>query len=219
MRRLLGIEPPPEVRSVNWLATIAVTATLVFGVGYQLPWVEEDRSAAVTAAQQDDGPIASPDSFDWHTRVTDHFEIHYYPTLEADLDRVEAAAEGSYEMLSAELAYNLLQRVPLVLYKERSEFAQQEIAPGATENEYVNSFSEPKRNRIVLLVENADLVTHLVPHELTHIFMFHIVPRDDGERKVPIWIDEGVADYMTGLWKPDDLPRLRQMSPTTRCRT
>ena len=52
--------------------------------------------------QQDNGPIASLDSSNCQTRVTDHFEIYYDPGLKDNLDRVESTAEAAYEMLSAE---------------------------------------------------------------------------------------------------------------------
>ena len=212
VRRLLGVRSGPAPRSTNWVVMLALTAALVVGVAQQLPiFGFEPATAAAASAQQHDGPIASPDSFDWQTRVTDHFELHYYPALEADLDMIETAAETAYELLSTELIYHLPFRVPVVLFKDRTEFAQQEIAPGATANQDINAFSEPRRDRIVLLVDDGTRVPHLLKHELTHIFMFDIVPRELGVRIVPVWLDEGLADYMTGVWQPLDLGGLRSL--------
>ena len=65
------------------------------------------------------------------------------------------AAEQAYRRVSSELNYNVPFKVPLVLFKTRAEFERQEIAPGAS-MEWVTSFSEPIRNRIVLLVGDGD---------------------------------------------------------------
>ena len=152
------------------------------------------------------------DKFDWHIYTTDHFEIYYYPELEEHLDRVAGYAESAYQQISADLQHELAFVVPLVIFKTHSEFEQQNIIPGASP-EGVGAFAEPQRDRIVLpLDEPPDGLYRLITHELTHIFMFDIVPRSLIRRSVPLWVDEGIADYMAGIWRPLDLMQVRDVA-------
>ncbi len=149
------------------------------------------------------------DTFDWHIYTTDHFEIYYYPEIEPHLERVAGYAESAYEHLSSELKHDLASRIPLVLFKTHSEFEQQNIIPGAAQGG-VGAFAEPTRNRMVLPLDDPpDLLYRLIVHELTHIFEFDVIPRSIIRRSVPLWVDEGLADYMTGDWRPIDLMTVR----------
>ena len=139
---------------------------------------------------------------------TEHFELRYGAALAGDIDRVEAAAERAYRRVSGRLAADLPFKTPLILFGTREAFERQEIAPGANLTG-IGSFSEPTGNRIVVLVEERgdDLVARIA-HELTHIFAFEAVPRD-GSAGVPLWIDEGLADYGVGTWSEADEGILR----------
>jgi hypothetical protein len=57
--------------------------------------------------------------------------------------------------------------------------------------------------------EPPDQLYRLITHELTHIFEFDIIPRSLIRRGVPLWVDEGFADYMAGVWRPLDLMTVR----------
>jgi hypothetical protein len=99
--------------------------------------------------------------------------------------------------------------VPLILFKTSSEFQQQNVIPGAAQ-EGVGAFAEPSRDRIVMpLDEPPDLLYRLIVHELTHIFEFDIIPQSLIRRSVPLWVNEGLSDYMTGIWRPIDLMTVR----------
>ena len=152
------------------------------------------------------------DKFDWHIYKTDHFEIYYYPELEQHLERVASYAESAYQQISANLQHELAFVVPLVVFKTHSEFEQQNIIPGQSP-EGVGAFAEPGRDRIVLpLDEPPDGLYRLITHELTHIFMFDVVPRSLIRASVPLWVDEGMADYQADVWRPLDLMQVRDVS-------
>ena len=149
------------------------------------------------------------DDFEWHIYTTDHFEIFYYPELEKHLARVASYAESAYAQISADLMHDLATQVPLVIFKTHSEFEQQNIAPGQSP-EGVGAFAEPFRQRIVLPIdEPPDQLYRLISHELTHQFAFDIIPRSVIRRGIPLWVDEGLADYMAGVWRPIDLMAVR----------
>ncbi len=149
------------------------------------------------------------DNFKWHIYTTDHFEIYYYPEIEPHLERVAGYAESAYQHVSSELKHDLAFKVPLILFKTSSEFQQQNVIPGAAQ-EGVGAFAEPSRDRIVMpLDEPPDLLYRLIVHELTHVFEFDIIPTSLIRRTVPLWVNEGLSDYMTGLWRPLDLMTVR----------
>ena len=149
------------------------------------------------------------DHFKWHTYTTDHFEIYYYPEIEQHLERVASYAESAYQTVSADLKHDLAFKVPLILYKTASEFQQQNIEPGELP-EGVLAFAEPYRDRMVLPIdEPSDALYRLITHELTHIFEFDIIPRTLLRRGLPLWVDEGLADYETTYWNPFDLMSVR----------
>jgi hypothetical protein len=149
------------------------------------------------------------DHFKWHTYQTDHFEIYYYPEIEQHLERIASYAESAYQQVSADLKHDLAFKVPMVLYKTASEFQQQNIEPGELP-EGVLAFAEPYRDRMVLPIdEPSDALYRLITHELTHIFEFDIIPRTLLRRGLPLWVDEGLADFNTGYWNPFDLMTVR----------
>src|SRR6476619_6390153 len=147
--------------------------------------------------------------FKWNIYKTDHFEIYYYPEMQSQLERVTSYAESAYQQVSSDLKHDLAFKVPLVLYKTESEFQQQNIEPGELP-EGVLAFAEPYRDRMVLPIdEPSDALYRLITHELTHIFEFDIIPRTLLRRGLPLWVDEGLSDYMTGYWNPFDLMSVR----------
>jgi hypothetical protein len=149
------------------------------------------------------------DNFRWHIYTTDHFEIYYYPEIEQHLERVAGYAESAYQQVSADLKHDLAFKIPLILFKTSSEFQQQNVIPGAAQ-EGVGAFAEPYRDRMVLPIdEPPDLLYRLVVHELTHIFEFDIIPQGLIRRSVPLWVNEGLSDFMTGMWRPSDLMTVR----------
>jgi len=149
------------------------------------------------------------DKFDWHTYTTDHFEIYYYPEIEPHLERIAGYAESAYQHVSSELKHDLSMKLPLILFSTASEFWQQNVAPGAAQ-EGVGAFAEPGRYRIVMPIdEPPDLLYRLIVHELTHQFQFDIIPTGLIRRNMPLWVFEGMADYMTGYWRPNDMMTVR----------
>ena len=174
VRRVLQVPTGHEPRSLSWAVSLGVTVVVAVGASGVLPSpiAGGDAQRIIASAQQTE-PIASPDSFDWEIETTEHFELYYYPALAPTLERVGAAAERGYGRISQALDHQLAFSVPLILFKTREDFVQQGIAPDLPESvlQTVTSFSEPTRDRIVILLdEDPDRWYAQVTHELTHIF-------------------------------------------------
>ena len=149
------------------------------------------------------------DKFDWHWYETDHFIIYFYPEIEPHLERIAGYAESAYQHVSSELKHDLAHKIPLILFQTSSEFQQQNVIPGAAQ-EGVGAFAEPIRQRIVMpMDEPPDLLYRLIVHELTHQFDYDIIPASLVRQNTPLWVHEGLADYMTGVWRPFDLMTVR----------
>jgi len=149
------------------------------------------------------------DKFDWYIYKTDHFDIFYYPDLEPHLERIAAYAESAYQQISADLKHDLAGRVPMILFATQSEFQLQNISGGELP-EGVLAFAEPERNRMVLPIdEPPDQLYRLITHELTHVFEFDIIPRGLLGTNLPLWMDEGLANFMAGYWNILDLMQVR----------
>ncbi len=118
-------------------------------------------------------------------------------------------AESAYQHISSELKHDLASKVPLILFQTSAEFYQQNVIPGAAQ-EGVGAFAEPSRYRILMpMDEPPDLLYRLMVHELTHIFQFDIIPTSLIRGTTPLWVNEGMSDYMTGVWKPLDIMMVR----------
>jgi hypothetical protein len=149
------------------------------------------------------------DKFDWFIYTTEHFEIYYYPELEHHLERVASYAESAYQQISADLHHDLSFKVQMILFKTHSEFEQQNVIPGAAQ-EGVGAFAEPYRQRMLLPIDDPpDRLYGLVVHELTHQFEFDMIPQGLIRQTVPLWVNEGLADYERGAWMPLDLMQVR----------
>lgn len=149
------------------------------------------------------------DKFSWRVYKSPHFEVYYYPEFEQHLARLVSYLESSYQHISAELKHEIQSSIPVVFYKTHSEFEQTNLFPDFIP-EGVQAFSEPIRNRMVIPVDGApDRLQGLITHELAHIFEFDLIPRGIVNRGIPLWIDEGLADYLRGDWDSHDLMTVR----------
>ena len=192
------------------LRMMMVVAGLIGGIAWAVPATVQAQTPYVPYYNKN---LVRYDRFDYHIYKTDHFDIYYYPALEPHLERVASYAESAYQRISAALKHDLAQRVPMFLYKTSSEFQQTNIAPGIPEG--VLAFAEPERNRMVLPIdEPPDQLYRLITHELTHVFEFDIIPRGIMGGGLPLWMDEGLANYMAGYWNPLDLMQVRDAALT-----
>jgi hypothetical protein len=154
------------------------------------------------------------DDFAWRIYKSPHFEIYYYPEFEQHLARVASYAESAYQKVSSDLKHEIGFHIPLILYKTHSEFEQTNLFPSFV-SEGILAFAEPVRDRMVLPIdEPPDRLQGLITHELTHIFEFDLIPRSIMQRNIPLWVDEGLADYERGLWDTLDLMTIRDAAVT-----
>ena len=151
------------------------------------------------------------DNFEWHIYQTDHFEIYYYPEIEPHLERIAGYAESAYQHISSELKHDLAFKVPLILFKtqQRVPAAERHPGRGAGRRRRLRR-AEPQPHGACRSTSRPDLLYRLIVHELTHsLRVRHHPARRSIRRNVPLWVNEGLSDYMTGYWRPLDLMTVR----------
>ena len=123
----------------------------------------------------------------WLRTQSQHFEIHYPPSLAPELDRVVRSAERAADRVSGDLNFVFAKKVPLVMFAPsgptdagtgRLLRASEQVAPPA-----------PHRSRIVLPLPEGEAQLHtLVLHELTHLLVGEVIlPETPGDGGVPRW--------------------------------
>ncbi|HJS59154.1 MAG TPA: hypothetical protein VKA01_13715, partial [Vicinamibacteria bacterium] len=154
------------------------------------------------------------DNFAWRIYKSPHFEIYYYPEFEQHLERLSSYAESAYRKVASDLKHEIAFTIPLILYKTHSEFEQTNLTQGFIP-EAALAFTEPFRNRMVVPIDMPpDQLQGLITHELTHVFEFDLIPRSLVQRDVPLWVDEGLAEWTRGIWDPLDLMWIRDAAVT-----
>ena len=153
-------------------------------------------------------------NFRWNIYTTDHFEIYYYPEEEQHLERIAGYAESAYQHVSSDLKHDLAFKVPLIIFKTSSDFQQENVIPGAAVEGVARICRTGTRPdaRCRSTIRRTCLY-RTITHELTHIFQFDIIPTSLIRRNLPLWLNEGGADYETGYLGParhHDRPRCRR---------
>ena len=153
-------------------------------------------------------------------RAPERFDMHYMNGYEFEqhLGRLTSYLESSYLKISTALKHEMPEPIPVIFYKTHSEFEQTNLFP-AFIPEGVAAFTEPVKNRMVLPIdEPPDQLQGLITHEMVHAFAFDLIPRGIGfgisQTPIPLWVDEGLADYLRGIWEPLDLMMIRDAALT-----
>ncbi len=136
--------------------------------------------------------------FAFRVMETPHFDIYYYPAVQAAARQAGVLAERWYDVLSERLGHQLSRRQPLVLYASHTDFSQTNVIPGML-GEGTGGVTEGRRNRIVLPFGlGLGETDHVIGHELVHAFQYDLARAGNGGiLSMPLWFIEGMAEYLT----------------------
>jgi hypothetical protein len=145
--------------------------------------------------------------FQWKVIRTDHFEVHYYPEIEAGAQMVARMAERSYARLSRLLNYQFRERKPIVLFASRGDFAQNNVTGDLGEGTGGVTDALHQRNMFFFGQDMAE-TEHVLTHEMVHQFQYDIQFRGRTGASVmasdaamgaplPLWFAEGMAEYLS----------------------
>ena len=172
------------------------------------------------------------DKFNWKVKETAHFTIHFYPEERESITDVARMAERSYARLSRMLKHEFREKKPLIIYRSRGDFGQNNVTGDLGEG--VGGVTEALRHRILLpLTGDYKSFEHVLAHELVHAFQYDIFARGRAGNGLqtlaqvnpPLWFIEGMAEYLslgpnhilTQSWVRDAalngaLPTIQQMT-------
>jgi hypothetical protein len=177
---------------------------LMFAVTLMTAAMWSPPQAATTESPQPQSP--------WLRTDSQHFEIHYLPTLARDVERVVRSAERAYDHISGRLDFIFGKKVPLVMFATTGPPTRDEIVAYSVSDEVAPQ--QPHRSRLVLPMPERDAdLDALIVHELTHLLVFEIIlPGQSGDGGLPRWVNEGIAHYMVGTWSDDHERLMRNLA-------
>ena len=144
--------------------------------------------------------------FTWRVITTEHFDVHYYPEIEAAAQMTARMAERSYARLSRLLAYEFRERKPIVLFASRGDFAQNNVTGDLGEGTGGVTDAIRQRNMFFFGQDMAE-TEHVLTHEMVHQFQYDVqfsgrtgaavVASEFGAQPLPLWFAEGMAEYLS----------------------
>jgi hypothetical protein len=144
--------------------------------------------------------IARPGS--WLVHATDHFDIYHLPVHRENVQTVAREAERAYARVSFDLKHDLAEKLPLIVVATDRDLPQDREQARAI----VIASGAPERDHLLLSIETLEKRRHVVSHELTHQFVFELLPEAD---RVASWLTEGLCDHEGKMWDSADAARVR----------
>ncbi len=142
------------------------------------------------------------ETFDFKVLTTPHFDVLFYLDDEDVIEDAARMAERWYERYARLFRHEFRGPRPLILYAGHADFQQTNAVSGKL-GEGTGSVIESFKDRIVIsLTDTYGETDHLIGHELVHEFQSDIAqsrsgPGSRGLANVPVWLSEGLADYLS----------------------
>ena len=158
-------------------------------------------------------------NFDWSFITSPHFDIYYYGDA-IDLAQYTAEkGEEAYEQISKHLRWTLRKRVPIIIYHSHNDFQQTNVVLPYMQ-EGIGGVTELFKNRVVIPFEgDYDQFRHVIHHELVHALINDMiygsaqnVASGRVRLRVPLWANEGLAEYLSMNWDTQSDMILRDLA-------
>ncbi len=132
-------------------------------------------------------------SQDWKKQESNHFVIYYNNASQKFLDRVLERAESCYRKVAQELGYFredpwLRSKKALIyVFDNKEKYLDETGMP-----EWSQGSSLPLEKRINTYAGAYPFLDYTIIHEVTHIIFAEFL----GNKRAPLWLEEGVAVFM-----------------------
>jgi len=146
--------------------------------------------------------------FNWSFLQSDHFDIYFSDGGYELAQFAAVAAESAYTSITKLIRYQLINRVPIVIYNSHNDFQQTNVISEYME-EGIGGVTELFKNRVVLPFEgDYKKFRHVIHHELVHAVlndMFYggsiqSILSNNITLQLPAWLNEGLAEYAALRW-------------------
>jgi len=150
-------------------------------------------------------------NFAWSFIQTDHFDIYFTNDGHHLAQFTAVAAESAYASMSRLFRYQLVNRVPLIVYNSHNEFQQTNVISEYME-EGIGGVTELFKNRVVVPFEgDYRKFRHVIHHELVHAVMndmfyggsIQSIISNNITLQLPLWFSEGLAEFEALRWDTD----------------
>ena len=147
------------------------------------------------------------EKFNWRFIQSKHFDVYFYDGG-YDIARFTAEiAESAYVKVKSDFAYELSDRVIIIIYNSHNHFQQTNVTYSYLE-EGIGGFTELFKNRVVVPYEGSyEQFRHVIHHELVHAVMNDMLYGGSIQSlvsgsvtQVPLWFAEGLAEYCSQRW-------------------
>lgn len=149
--------------------------------------------------------------FNWYFIQSDHFDIYFTDGGQYLAEFTAAVAETAYVSISKSFRYQIVNRIPIVVYNSHNDFQQTNVVSEYLE-EGIGGVTELFKNRVVLPFEgDYKKFRHVIHHELVHGVindMFYggsiqSIIANNITLQLPLWMNEGLAEYEALKWDTD----------------
>jgi Tol biopolymer transport system component len=146
--------------------------------------------------------------FTWAFIQSSHFDVYFYNDGKDLAEFTAAEAESAYASISGLFRYQLVNRVPIIVYNSHNDFQQTNVIAEYLE-EGIGGVTELFKNRVVIPYEgDYRKFRHVIHHELVHAVindMFYggsiqSVIANNITLQIPLWFNEGLAEYEALRW-------------------
>ena len=150
----------------------------------------------------------------WREEKGTHFIVHYLQN-ESFAKEILRKAENYYVSIAEELGYPRYsdfwqwdKRVQIYVYADKDAYLQ-----ASGQAEWSNGMADYVKKKIITYSDSENFLEALLPHEIAHLIFRDFV---GFQGQVPLWLDEGVAQWQEPgkrLWaKPTALAMIQKLA-------
>ncbi|MFL3013473.1 MAG: peptidase MA family metallohydrolase, partial [Candidatus Neomarinimicrobiota bacterium] len=146
--------------------------------------------------------------FEWSYIQTPNFDIYFYGDNQDLAEFTSKVSEEAYEQISTHLAWDLKNRVSILVYNSHNEFQQTNVV-GVYMSEGIGGVTELFKNRVVFPFDgDFEQFRHVIHHELVHAVLNDMVYGGTAQNmvasrtrvRIPLWSNEGLAEFLSSNW-------------------
>ncbi|MDD5431541.1 MAG: peptidase MA family metallohydrolase [Candidatus Omnitrophica bacterium] len=140
----------------------------------------------------------------WETKKSEHFVLYFQNASLTYVNEILDHAENYYKNIAEELGFIRYSkfwtwdsRAKIYLYKDKETYQNETNYP-----EWSTGGVHATKREIYSYMNMQDFLDTILPHELGHIIFREFVGY---KKKIPLWLDEGVACFLEKKNRPDRL--------------
>lgn len=161
--------------------------------------------------------------YDWSFIQTEHADIFFHNEGD-ELSRFAApVVEQAINEITRVLNWRMRKRVSVIIYNSHSDFQQTNVTLSYLQ-EGILGFTELLKNRSVVAFDGSNNnFWHLIRHELVHVVVNDMIYGGNIQSvvsgrvrlQIPLWMNEGLAEYISMGWDTNADMILRDIATNT----